>query len=82
MSKLARTRNSLPRECNSNLQTGQSNTTSSTHPNHKENNRLTDRLPVYNGDLETNVPQAVLDFKKQVASADGIIICTPEYNWS
>jgi len=39
-------------------------------------------LPVYNGDLEVNVPQAVLEFKKHVASADGIIICTPEYNYS
>jgi chromate reductase len=41
-----------------------------------------DRLPVYNGDLEANVPAPVLEFKKTVASADGIIIVTPEYKYS
>jgi len=40
------------------------------------------RLPVYNGDLEPDVPAAVLEFKKTVAAADGIIICSPEYNYS
>jgi len=43
---------------------------------------LINRLPVYNGDLEKEVPAAVLDFKKTVAEADGIIIITPEYNFS
>jgi len=37
---------------------------------------------VYNGDLEPDVPSSVLEFKKTIAAADGIIICTPEYNYS
>jgi chromate reductase, NAD(P)H dehydrogenase (quinone) len=37
---------------------------------------------VYNGDLEEDVPPAVLEFKKTIAAADGIIIVTPEYNFS
>lgn len=41
-----------------------------------------DRLPVYNGDLEADVPAPVLEFKKTIAAADGIIIVTPEYNYS
>lgn len=40
------------------------------------------RLPVYNGDLEADVPAPVLEFKKTIAGADGIIIVTPEYNYS
>jgi NAD(P)H-dependent FMN reductase len=40
------------------------------------------RIPVYNGDLEENVPSSVLEFKKTIAGAHGIITCTPEYNYS
>ena len=79
MSRLARMKNSLPKACNLSLQIGQSNPLPQ-HPGVEK--LLTGRLPVYNGDLEANVPQSVLDFKKHVASADGIIICTPEYNYS
>src|SRR5690606_28305235 len=39
-------------------------------------------LPFYNQDEELNPPQVVKDFKKKVAEADGVIIVTPEYNWS
>ncbi|HLT55715.1 MAG TPA: NADPH-dependent FMN reductase [Bacillota bacterium] len=39
-------------------------------------------LPFYNQDEELNPPQVVKDFKKKVAEADGVIIITPEYNWS
>jgi chromate reductase len=39
-------------------------------------------LPHYNQDEETNPPQVVITFKRQVADADGVLIVTPEYNWS
>lgn len=37
-------------------------------------------LPLFNEDLETDPPEAVLDFQAQVDSAGGIVVCTPEYN--
>jgi NAD(P)H-dependent FMN reductase len=40
------------------------------------------RLPVFNGDLESNVPEVCVEFKKQIVGADGMIIVTPEYNYS
>lgn len=39
-------------------------------------------LPVYNEDMENNPNEMVQQFKKEIAEADGIIIATPEYNWS
>lgn len=39
-------------------------------------------LPYFNQDDENSPPSAVSEFKKQVADADGILIATPEYNWS
>ncbi|MBS4195545.1 NADPH-dependent FMN reductase [Lederbergia citri] len=39
-------------------------------------------LPFFDQDEEHNPPQVVKDFKKAVANADGVIIITPEYNWS
>jgi chromate reductase, NAD(P)H dehydrogenase (quinone) len=39
-------------------------------------------LPHYNQDEEINPPQVVTTFKRQVADADGVLIVTPEYNWS
>lgn len=39
-------------------------------------------LPHYDQDDELNPPQAVKDFKEAVRQADGIIIITPEFNWS
>lgn len=39
-------------------------------------------LPHFDQDEENNPPQAVKEFKESVASADGVIIITPEYNWS
>lgn len=39
-------------------------------------------LPHYNQDEENNPPESVRDFKKKVKEADGVIILTPEYNWS
>jgi len=39
-------------------------------------------LPFYDQDEENNPPQSVKDFKEVVAKADGVIIVTPEFNWS
>ncbi|WP_413299035.1 NAD(P)H-dependent oxidoreductase [Bacillus sp. 1P10SD] len=39
-------------------------------------------LPHYDQDTENNPPESVIDFKRKVKEADGVIIITPEYNWS
>lgn len=40
-------------------------------------------LPLYNSDLEGDtLPAAVTEFRDAVASADGVIIASPEYNYS
>ena len=40
-----------------------------------------DRLPLYNSDLETpQPPEAVTQFKVAVQAADGLVLCSPEYN--
>lgn len=39
-------------------------------------------LPHYNEDEEQNPPAVVTEFKAAVARADGVVIVTPEYNWS
>jgi len=39
-------------------------------------------LPHFDQDLELDPPDAVKRFKAAVAQADGVIIVTPEYNWS
>lgn len=39
-------------------------------------------LPHFDQDIETNPPETVNDFKEKVKEADGVIIITPEYNWS
>jgi chromate reductase len=37
-------------------------------------------LPLFNQDLEKTPPDQWVRFKDQVAAADGILFCTPEYN--
>ena len=39
-------------------------------------------MPVFNQDQEKNLPAQVAAFKKQVKSADAILVVTPEYNYS
>jgi chromate reductase len=39
-------------------------------------------IPLFNQDLEPNPPEIVADFKTRIAAADGILIATPEYNYS
>ncbi len=39
-------------------------------------------IPLYNGDLETNPPASVIEFKKKIAESDALLIAIPEYNYS
>lgn len=39
-------------------------------------------LPHFDQDAEENPPEVVTQFKNKIAAADGVIIVTPEYNWS
>lgn len=39
-------------------------------------------LPHFDQDEENDPPQVVKEFKATIANADGIMIVTPEYNWS
>lgn len=39
-------------------------------------------IPLYNQDLEENVPASVQDLTDKIKSADALIISTPEYNHS
>jgi NAD(P)H-dependent FMN reductase len=39
-------------------------------------------FPLFNEDLEDNIPESVLYARKQVKGKDGIIIVSPEYNHS
>ena len=39
-------------------------------------------IPIYNQDLDSNLPEPVMRFKQAVRGADGILISSPEYNFS
>ena len=40
-------------------------------------------IPLYNGDVEaTGAPASVVALKEKIASADALLIATPEYNYS
>ncbi len=39
-------------------------------------------LPLFNADLESDLPAAVVAFKHGIESADGLLIVSPEYNRS
>jgi len=41
-----------------------------------------DDLPLYNPDLEAELPASVLRFKSELAAADGALVVTPEHNRS
>jgi chromate reductase len=41
-----------------------------------------DDLPMYNQDVEGNLPAEVVRFKNEIARADGVVIVTPEHNRS
>jgi chromate reductase, NAD(P)H dehydrogenase (quinone) len=40
------------------------------------------RLPLYNQDLEHDMPEIVKELKKKIRGADAILIATPEHNYS
>ena len=40
------------------------------------------KIPLYNQDLEENLPQAVINLKKRIKESDAILFVTPEYNYS
>ena len=37
-------------------------------------------LPLYNQDQDSNPPEQHVRFRKQIAEADGVLFCSPEYN--
>jgi chromate reductase len=39
-------------------------------------------IPLYNQDEEANLPRRVAELKAAVRAADGVLIATPEYNYS
>jgi chromate reductase len=41
-----------------------------------------DDLPLYNQDLEAELPASVVRFKSQIAEADGVLFVTPEHSRS
>ncbi len=43
---------------------------------------LLDGLPNFDQDNEQDPPQIVIDLKAKLAAADGVIVITPEYNYS
>jgi chromate reductase len=40
------------------------------------------RLPLYNQDLELDIPEVVRELKKKIRDADAILFATPEHNYS
>jgi len=40
------------------------------------------KLPLYNQDLEHEMPEEVKELKKKIRTADAILIATPEHNYS
>ena len=41
-----------------------------------------DRIPPFNQDIESVLPQTVVEFKQKIKAADALLIVTPEYNYS
>jgi chromate reductase, NAD(P)H dehydrogenase (quinone) len=39
-------------------------------------------IPIFNADLEGDMPKRVLEFKARINAADAVLIVTPEYNYS
>ena len=39
-------------------------------------------FPLYNQELEQDMPETVVNFKQKIEAADAILIVTPEYNYS
>lgn len=43
---------------------------------------LINKIPLFNEELEDNVPVEVIEFKSKIKEADAVIISSPEYNYS
>ncbi len=41
-----------------------------------------DGIPPFNQDIESVVPQPVIEFKQKIKASDALLIVTPEYNYS
>lgn len=41
-----------------------------------------DDIPLYNQDLDNNLPSSVVRFKNEISNADAVLFITPEYNRS
>lgn len=52
------------------------------HPNLKFTFAKIDDIPLYNQDLDNNLPASVVRFKNEILEADGVLMATPEYNRS
>jgi len=39
-------------------------------------------IPLYNADLDDNLPLKVVEFKQKIRNSDALLIATPEYNYS
>lgn len=52
------------------------------HPTLKFQFIKIDDIPLYNQDLDNNLPEPVVRLKKEIADADAVLFVTPEYNRS
>jgi len=52
------------------------------HPDLKLSLLKIDDIPLYNQDLDNDLPNAVVRFKKEIKEADAVLFVTPEYNRS
>ncbi len=40
------------------------------------------KIPLYNGDLESNPPNSVIEFKSKISESDALLFAITEYNYS
>ncbi|KGP62492.1 NADPH-dependent FMN reductase [Legionella norrlandica] len=52
------------------------------HPTLQLSQIKIDDIPLYNQDLDDNLPKSVIRLKKEIADADAVLFVTPEYNRS
>jgi len=52
------------------------------HPALKFNYLKVDDIPLYNQDMDNQLPESVVRFKKEIKDADAVIFVSPEYNRS
>lgn len=52
------------------------------HPAFQLSQIKIDDIPLYNQDLDNNLPKSVIKLKNEIAEADAVLFVTPEYNRS